>query len=71
MCRFGEENLCDKPRSLGFYVDGAYSEYLLIHRYMYLVKTGADMDTNTAAALSRSFLTEYSAFKNDNLKVNN
>lgn len=28
-CRIGEENLCDKPRSLGVYVDGGYAEYVL------------------------------------------
>ena len=29
-CRIGQENLCDKPRSLGVYTDGGYSEYLLV-----------------------------------------
>ena len=24
-CRAGEENLCDKPRSLGVYTDGGYA----------------------------------------------
>jgi D-arabinose 1-dehydrogenase-like Zn-dependent alcohol dehydrogenase len=28
-CRVGEENLCDKPRSLGVYTDGGYAEYVL------------------------------------------
>jgi alcohol dehydrogenase, propanol-preferring len=28
-CRIGDENLCDKPRSLGIYVEGGYAEYVL------------------------------------------
>src|SRR5581483_8454229 len=28
-CRAGEENLCDKPRSLGVYTEGGYAEYVL------------------------------------------
>lgn len=26
----GEENLCDKPRSLGTYAEGGYAEYVLV-----------------------------------------
>ena len=29
-CRTGDENICDKPRSLGIYNDGGYSDYVLI-----------------------------------------
>ena len=29
-CRIGEENLCDKPRSLGIYTDGGYAQYVLV-----------------------------------------
>src|SRR5919205_575697 len=39
-CKIGEENLCDKPRSLGIYNDGGYSEYVLVPDYKYLVKLG-------------------------------
>ena len=35
-CRSGEENVCDKPRSLGVYLDGGYSEYVLVPSYKYL-----------------------------------
>jgi propanol-preferring alcohol dehydrogenase len=67
-CRLGEENLCDKGRSLGIYVDGGYAEYVLVPHYRYLVKIGDDMDTDTIAPLSCAGLTAYGAVKNANLK---
>ncbi|MGI0065579.1 MAG: alcohol dehydrogenase [Nitrosotalea sp.] len=66
-CRIGDENLCDKPRSLGVYHDGGYAEYLLVPNYKYLVKLG-DMDTDTGAPLSCAALTAYGAVKNTHLK---
>lgn len=66
-CRVGEENLCDKPRSLGVYHDGGYAEYMLVPSYKYLVKLG-DMDTDTGAPLSCAALTAYGAVKNTHLK---
>ncbi|HEU5221751.1 MAG TPA: alcohol dehydrogenase [Candidatus Nitrosotalea sp.] len=66
-CRIGEENLCDKPRSLGVYHDGGYAEYLLVPSYKYLIKLG-DMDTNTSATLSCAALTAYGAVKNTHLR---
>jgi alcohol dehydrogenase, propanol-preferring len=66
-CRIGEENLCDKPRSLGVYVNGGYAEYVLIPSYKYLVKIGDDLDIDAAATLSCSALTAYGAVKNANL----
>lgn len=68
-CRVGEENLCDKPRSLGVYTDGGYAEYVLVPSYKYLVKIG-DLDTDVAATLSCSALTAYGAVKNADLKPN-
>jgi propanol-preferring alcohol dehydrogenase len=67
-CRIGEENLCDKPRSLGIYNDGSYAEYVLVPNYKYLVKIGEDMDTDTSAPLSCAGLTAYGAVKNASLK---
>lgn len=67
-CRIGEENLCDKPRSLGVYVDGGYAEYVMVPSYKYLVKIGDDMHTDTSAPLSCAGLTAYGAVKNANLK---
>ena len=67
-CRIGQENLCDKPRSLGVYTDGGYAEYVLVPSYKYLVKIGDGMDMNASATLSCSALTAYGAVKNTNLK---
>ena len=67
-CRIGEENLCDKPRSLGIYNDGGYAEYVLVPDYKYLVKIGDDIDTDISAPLSCAGLTAYGAVKNANLK---
>ena len=69
-CRTGEENLCDKPRSLGIYNDGGYADYVLVPSYKYLVKLGDEIDTDTSAPLSCSALTAYGAVKNGNLTPN-
>jgi alcohol dehydrogenase, propanol-preferring len=74
-CRIGQENLCDKPRSLGIYTNGGYAEYVLIPSYKYLVKLDEDMDLDASATLSCSALTAYGAVRNavlnpyDNLVV--
>lgn len=67
-CKIGQENLCDKPRSLGIYNDGGYAEYVLVPNYKYLVKIGDDMDTDISAPLACAGLTAYGAIKNANLK---
>jgi propanol-preferring alcohol dehydrogenase len=69
-CRIGEENLCDKPRSLGIYNDGGYADYVLVPSYKYLIKLGDKIDTDTSAPLSCSALTAYGAVKNANLTPN-
>ena len=69
-CRTGEENLCDKPRSLGVYNDGGYADYILVPNYKYLIKLGDEIDTDTSAPLSCSALTAYGAVKNGNLTPN-
>jgi alcohol dehydrogenase, propanol-preferring len=69
-CRTGEENLCDKPRSLGIYNDGGYADYVLVPNYKYLVKLGDEIDTDISAPLSCSALTAYGAVKNGNLTPN-
>jgi propanol-preferring alcohol dehydrogenase len=67
-CRAGEENLCDKPRSLGIYNDGGYAEYVLVPSFKYLVKLTDELDTDASATLSCSALTAYGAVKNAGLK---
>ena len=67
-CRIGQENLCDKPRSLGVYTDGGYAEYVLVPSYKYLLKIDDEMETDASATLSCSALTAYGAVKNTNLK---
>src|SRR5437667_2203619 len=68
-CRAGQENLCDKPRSLGVYNDGGYAEYVLVPSYKYLAKIH-EMDPDVSAPLSCSALTAYGAVKNAQLKPN-
>jgi propanol-preferring alcohol dehydrogenase len=67
-CRAGEENLCDKPRSLGIYNDGGYSDYLLVPSYRYLIRVEDDIQMDAAATLPCSALTAYSAVKNASLR---
>lgn len=67
-CRIGEENLCDKPKSLGIYTDGGYSDHVLVPSYRYLIKLENDLDINEAATLSCSALTAYNAVKNAGLR---
>jgi propanol-preferring alcohol dehydrogenase len=67
-CRSGEENVCDKPRSLGIYNNGGYSEYVLVPDFKYLVRLGNEIDFDSGATLSCSALTAYGAVKNTCLK---
>ena len=72
-CREGNENLCDRPRSLGIYKDGGYSEYVLVPAYRYLLDITNDIETgsfdaNTASTLTCSSLTAYGAISNASLK---
>jgi alcohol dehydrogenase, propanol-preferring len=69
-CRIGQENLCDRPRSLGVYTDGGYADYVLVPNYKYLVKLDEDMDLDASATLSCSALTAYGAIRNTDLKPN-
>ncbi|MGH9983195.1 MAG: zinc-binding dehydrogenase [Nitrososphaeraceae archaeon] len=73
-CRIDEENLCDKPRSLGIYAEGGYAEYVLVPSYTYLIKMGAgddhDLNADSIATLSCSPLTGYGAVKKVNIGPN-
>jgi alcohol dehydrogenase, propanol-preferring len=70
-CRIGDENLCDRPRSLGIYRNGGYAEYVLVPNYRYLLKIPDKLDMDTAATLSCPALTAYSAIKNSAIKPDN
>jgi alcohol dehydrogenase, propanol-preferring len=67
-CSIGQENLCDKPRSLCIYTDGGYADHVLVPNYKYLVKIEDEMDTDTISLLSCAGLTAYGAVKNAGLK---
>lgn len=69
-CRIGNENLCDRPRSLGVYTDGGYAEYVLVPNHKYLIKIGDDLNPDEAATLPCSALTAYGAVKNAQLNPN-
>jgi alcohol dehydrogenase, propanol-preferring len=70
-CRVGDENLCDSPKSLGVYRDGGYAEYVLVPNYRYLIRIPEQLDMETAATLSCSALTAYSAVKNTGARPDN
>lgn len=72
-CREGNENLCDRPRSLGIYNDGGYSEFVLVPSYRYLLDITNDIETgsfdaNIACTLTCSSLTAYGAITNGSLR---
>ena len=69
-CRAGEENLCDKPKSLGIYTDGGYAQYVLVPDQRYLIRLDDEMDFDSSATLSCSALTSYGAVKNAGLRPN-
>lgn len=75
-CKEGNENLCDKPRSLGIYKDGGYSEYVLVPSYRYLINlddkenNNNTVDLDSFSTLSCSALTSYGAIKNAGLRPN-
>lgn len=69
-CRAAEENLCNKPRSLGIYNGGGYADYFLVPSYRYVVRIGNDIEMDAVATLSCSALTTYSAVKKATLRPN-
>jgi alcohol dehydrogenase, propanol-preferring len=66
-CVAGLENLCEgKPRFLGVFLDGGYSDYVLVPDARYLVNAG-QIDPKQAAPLACSGLTAFSSVKKCNL----
>jgi propanol-preferring alcohol dehydrogenase len=62
VCKAGDENMCLKPRFLGVYCDGGYSDELIVPHPRYLISLDG-LDPVTAAPYACSGVTTYSALK--------
>lgn len=62
LCASGREQMCTKPRSLGIFRPGGYSDHVLVPHPRYLIDV-ADMPPEQAAPLACSGLTTYSALR--------
>ncbi|KIZ48044.1 MULTISPECIES: alcohol dehydrogenase [Rhodopseudomonas] len=62
VCQAGDENMCLKPRFLGVYCDGGYSDELIVPHPRYLLSLDG-LDPVTAAPYACSGVTTYSALK--------
>jgi propanol-preferring alcohol dehydrogenase len=62
VCKRGDEQLCTKPRSLGVFTPGGYSDHLMVPHPRYLFDIG-DIPPERAAPLACSGVTTYSALK--------
>ena len=62
VCLSGDEHYCAKPRSLGIYRDGGYSDHVLVPESKYLLELDG-LDPVAAAPYACSGLTAYSALK--------
>ncbi len=67
-CMVGEENLCDRPRSLGIFQDGGYAEHVLVPDAKYLINIGNESHEQVAS-LACSALTAYTALKNSAIRA--
>jgi alcohol dehydrogenase, propanol-preferring len=67
-CRVGLENLCEgKSRFLGIYLDGGYSDHVLVPDARYLVRAGG-IDPRQLAPLACSGITAFSSIKKCELR---
>jgi alcohol dehydrogenase, propanol-preferring len=62
VCKRGDENLCKRPRNIGVFSDGGYSDYLMVPDPRYLFDIG-DLPPEKAAPLACSGITAYGALK--------
>ncbi|WP_420134557.1 alcohol dehydrogenase [Rhodopseudomonas sp.] len=62
VCKAGDENMCLKPRFLGVYCDGGYSDELIVPHPRYLLSLDG-LDPVTAAPYACSGITTFSALK--------
>lgn len=61
-CLRGDDNLCDKPNSIGVLQDGGFGSQVVVPHPKYLVPVG-DLDPGLAATFACSGITVYSAIK--------
>jgi alcohol dehydrogenase/propanol-preferring alcohol dehydrogenase len=62
VCRRGDENLCARPRFLGVYCDGGYSDHITVPHPRYLLELDG-LDPAKSAPFACSGVTTYSALK--------
>jgi alcohol dehydrogenase, propanol-preferring len=62
VCKRGDEQLCLKPRNLGVFSAGGYSDHLMVPHPRYLFEIG-DLPPEKAAPLACSGITTYGALK--------
>jgi len=62
VCARGEENLCLKPRTLGVFAPGGFSDHIIVPHPRYLLEIG-DLAPEHAAPYACSGLTSFSALR--------
>jgi propanol-preferring alcohol dehydrogenase len=62
VCAGGDENLCVKPRFLGVYCDGGYSDHIVVPHPKYLIELDG-LDPVSAAPYACSGVTTYGALR--------
>lgn len=62
VCKRGDEQLCTKPRSIGVFSPGGYSDFLMVPHPRYLFDIG-NIPPERAAPLACSGVTTYSALR--------
>ena len=62
VCARGDENLCVKPRFLGVYCDGGYSDHIVVPHPKYLIELDG-LDPVSAAPYACSGVTTYGALR--------
>jgi D-arabinose 1-dehydrogenase-like Zn-dependent alcohol dehydrogenase len=62
VCRRGEEQLCNKPRSLGIYRPGGFADHIIVPHARYLLELGG-LTPAQAAPFACSGLTAFGALK--------
>lgn len=61
-CGEGATHVCERPRSIGVFADGGYSDHILVSDARFLVDIG-DLDPGVACSYACAGLTAYSALR--------